>query len=91
MMSNAPTLEMSVPEFDFCELETSRREGDCELARRIDTLTYRQVRDLNIAQDANRVILHGRAKSYYIKQLATHAVLDLLPGVAVENSICVIR
>ena len=69
--------------------EYSARNADCELTRRIDTLTFRQVRDLNIAQDADRVILRGRAQSYYVKQLATHAVLDLMPGVAVENSICV--
>jgi hypothetical protein len=71
--------------------EYSARNADCELTRRIDTLTFRQVRDLNIAQDADRVILRGRAKSYYVKQLATHAVLDLMPGADVENSICVVN
>lgn len=71
--------------------ECSARNADCELTRRIDTLTFRQVRDLNIAQDADRVVLSGRAKSYYVKQLATHALLDLMPGAAVENSICVVN
>lgn len=87
-----------VPTFDlaFCETasgysEPAERAADCELTRRIDTLTFRQVRDLNISQDTDRVILHGRAKSYYVKQLATHAVLDLMPGIAIENSICVVQ
>lgn len=89
-MNNTAMLD-SVPEMAFGHSETSNRTADYELTRRIDTLTFRQVRDLNIAQNADRVILHGRAKSYYVKQLATHAVLDLMPGIAVENSICVVQ
>ncbi len=84
-------LDLNVSETAIGHSELSARAGDCELTRRIDTLTFRQVRDLNIAQDADRVVLHGRAKSYYVKQLATHAVLDLMPGIAIENSICVVN
>ena len=83
-MKSASILDLNVPQLPA-------RTLDCELTRRIDTLTFRQVRDLNIAQNADRVILHGRANSYYVKQLATHAVLDLMPGIAIENSICVVN
>ena len=90
-MNGTQTLDV-IASVDRCaQLASLERAADCELTRRIDTLTYRQVRDLNIAHNANRVVLHGRAKSYYVKQLATHAVLDLMPGVAIENSICVTR
>lgn len=64
---------------------------DSELTHRINAKTFRQVRNLSVVHDAGRVVLSGRSESYYIKQLATHAVLDLLPGVAVENSIDVAR
>ena len=90
-MNSTPMLELIASESTISGPELLGCHGDCELARRIDTLTYRQVRDLNIAQSANRVVLHGRAKSYYVKQLATHAVMGLMPGVAVDNSICVVQ
>lgn len=90
-MNSMPMLDLVAPESSIRQPESVDRRGDCELIRRIDTLTYRQVRDLNISQTADRVVLHGRAKSYYVKQLATHAVLDMMPGVSVENSICVVQ
>lgn len=62
-----------------------------DLANRIDSKTFRQVRNLRVVQDADRVVLHGCSESYYVKQLATHAVLDLMPGVAIENRIDVTR
>ena len=62
----------------------------CELTRRIDYLTQRQVRDLQVTHDFKRVVLNGRSPSYYVKQLASQAVIDLLPGIAVENSIDVL-
>lgn len=62
-----------------------------ELTLNIDSRTFRQVRDLQVLQDSNRVILRGRSGSYYVKQLATHAVMELLPGARVENCIAVTR
>lgn len=62
-----------------------------ELTLNIDSRTFRQVRDLQVLQDANRVVLRGRSGSYYVKQLASHAVMELIPGVKVENCITVTR
>lgn len=70
---------------------TTDRPHDSELTRRIDNKTFRQVRNLHVIHEAGRVVLSGRSESYYIKQLATHAVLDLMPDAAVENSIDVAR
>lgn len=67
------------------------RTQDSELTRRIDSKTFRQVHNLHVMHEAGRVVLRGRSESYYVKQLATHAVLDLMPGIAVENSIDVSR
>ena len=69
----------------------TNQNHDCELTHRIDTKTFRQVRNLSVVQDAGRIVLSGRSESYYVKQLATHAVLDLMPGVDIENSIDVAR
>lgn len=71
-------------------LEPSTRDSNahlCELTRRIDNLTQRQIRDLQVIHDFQKVTLNGRSKSYYIKQLASQAVIDLLPGIALENAI----
>ncbi len=70
---------------------TTDRTHDSELTRRIDSKTFRQVHDLHVLHEAGRVILRGRSESYYVKQLATHAVLDLMPDASIENSIDVAR
>lgn len=62
-----------------------------ELARRIDTLTFRQIADLRVECSGCRVILRGRSTTYYAKQLATQAVQDLIPGAIVTNSVDVQR
>ncbi len=62
-----------------------------ELTRRIDTLTQRQVGNLRVIQVNHKLILTGCSRSYYVKQLASQAVMDLVPGVAVENSIDVLN
>jgi len=67
------------------------RSHDSELTRRIDNRTFRQVHDLHVLHESGRVVLRGRSESYYVKQLATHAVLDLMPDVIVDNSIDVAR
>ncbi|MES2792677.1 MAG: hypothetical protein V4719_23900 [Planctomycetota bacterium] len=90
-MNITPMLDVFASETSDGSLALADHLAENELARRIDTLTFRQVRDLNISQNADRVILHGRVKSYYVKQLATHAVLELIPGAAIENSISVVN
>lgn len=64
---------------------------ESELTRSVESRTFRQVRGLLVSHTADRVVLRGQSQSYYVKQLATHAVLDLLPGVAIENRINVTR
>lgn len=65
--------------------------SDAELAGRIHAKTFHQVRDLNIVREAGLVVVVGRTPSYYIKQLATHAALELFPGQEIANSIDIVR
>jgi hypothetical protein len=60
-----------------------------ELKHRIDRRTGGRVRDLAVEMDAERVVLHGRAPNYYVKQLAQHGVLELLPQIGLSNVIIV--
>lgn len=75
-----------VPQFNVAPLSANG-----ELTRRIDTLTHGQVRDLKVVQCDERVTVWGKAHSYYVKQLVTHAVQELLPSVTVDNAIDVTR
>jgi hypothetical protein len=60
-----------------------------ELEHHILARTGRRVRDLKIELCPERVVLHGRADSYHVKQLAQHGVRDVLPQVRLENAIVV--
>lgn len=51
--------------------------------------TGRRVRGLSVEFLPEQVILHGRASTYYVKQLAQQAVRDLLPQARLENAIVV--
>jgi hypothetical protein len=60
-----------------------------ELERRVQDRTGRRVRNLTIELSPERVVLHGRANTYHVKQLAQHGIRDLLPQVRLENAIVV--
>ena len=60
-----------------------------ELERHVHVRTSRRVRDLAIELSPERVVVRGRANTYYVKQLAQHGIRDLLPQVRLENAIIV--
>jgi hypothetical protein len=60
-----------------------------ELERHVHIRTGRRVRNLSVELHPERVVLHGLADSYYIKQLAQQGVLDLLPDICLQNAIAV--
>ncbi len=63
-----------------------------ELEEQINERTGRRVRNLSVELRPGRVVLRGRADSYYVKQLAQHGLLDSLPAeLRVENAITVAR
>ena len=60
-----------------------------ELEHHVHARTGRRVRNLAIELRPERVVLHGRASTYYVKQLAQHGIRDVLPHVHLENAITV--
>ncbi len=62
---------------------------ETELERQIHSRTGRRIRNLDIELQPERVVLRGRAPTYYLKQLAQHGVRDVLPQVCLENAIVV--
>jgi hypothetical protein len=61
-----------------------------ELEQQVKNRTGRRIRNLAIELDAEQVVLRGQASSYYVKQLATHSVHDIVPHIRLENAIVVI-
>lgn len=60
-----------------------------QLARAVDASTHRRIQDLDVISDGYRVIVTGRSRSYYVKQLATQAIVSALPHVELDNEIVV--
>jgi|GraSoiStandDraft_16_1057320.scaffolds.fasta_scaffold7807375_1 hypothetical protein len=61
-----------------------------DLERVVLQSTGRRIRDLSIDVRPGRVVLHGQANSYHVKQLAQHGLCSALPNtVRVENAIVV--
>ena len=52
----------------------------CLIEAGITRIASGRIRDLQVACSEGRVILRGRARTYYAKQLAQHAALDVAPG-----------
>jgi hypothetical protein len=60
-----------------------------ELERHIHLRTGRRVRDLSVEIEPERVVLRGRAGSYYVKQLAQHGALEIVSHLPLSNTIVV--
>jgi hypothetical protein len=55
--------------------------------RAIRLRTSGQIRELHVDISDGEVVLTGRTSTYYTKQLATHAVLDLVDDLGLSNEI----
>jgi osmotically-inducible protein OsmY len=60
-----------------------------DVERAVSARTERWVRDLWVEVGEGRVVLRGRADTYYAKQLAQHGAREVLPGVRLVNGITV--
>jgi hypothetical protein len=60
-----------------------------ELEHRVQIRTGRRVRNLAIEVRPERVVVRGRASTYYVKQLAQQGIREFLPDAFVENAIIV--
>ena len=50
-----------------------------QLVGRIRLRTDRRLRGLSITRQSGQVFVSGRAPSFYVRQLAEHAAMELLP------------
>ena len=58
-----------------------------ELEQRVLARTGRRVRNLAIELSSERIVLRGRADTYYVKQLVQHSVLRVCARGALANEI----
>jgi hypothetical protein len=61
--------------------------GPSELVLTVESKTHRQVENLQIDCTDERVVVTGLCKSYYVKQLVTHAILAVCPFAKLENQV----
>ena len=70
--------------------QAERIEREQTLERHIAQRTGGRVRRLRAEATEARVVVHGEAPSYYIKQLAVAAIREVLPTTPVEVDIGVV-
>lgn len=56
---------------------------------RLKSTGYSQLQAIRIDVTENRICLKGRVSRFYLKQLAQHAVMDLITDARVENELVV--
>jgi hypothetical protein len=61
------------------------------IERQVVTRTWGRVRSLRVELDDGRVVVFGRAPSYYVKQLALLAIHEVVGMAPIELNIEVIR
>jgi hypothetical protein len=67
----------------------SKRVPVDELARSLRFGLRHQVSDLSVSAGSEELTVTGRSRTYYGKQLVTHAVRAAVPGVALRNEVIV--
>jgi hypothetical protein len=61
-----------------------------DIERRVSELTGGGIQDLVVEVYSHRIILQGRCWTFYCKQLAQHAAMQLAPGEQIDNRIDVV-
>jgi len=59
------------------------------MTARIQARTHGQVRELIVEVADEQVVIRGRARTHYAKQLAVQGVMDLITGQNISNEIIV--
>jgi hypothetical protein len=64
---------------NWSQAEASQRADPVQaIERQIMGRTWGRIRDLAVRITPERVVVHGHASTYYVKQLAIQAVLDVV-------------
>ena len=78
--------------FDMTDESPSRvssRHGLDVVAVELQRQLGGRIDGLRLRVDGRAIVIEGRADSYYVKQLAQHAVMQATPSAAVHNAIVV--
>jgi hypothetical protein len=67
----------------------SFRQGLDGVAAALERQLRGRIDGLRLRVDDGAIVIEGRAESYYVKQLAQHAVMQATPSTAVDNAIVV--
>lgn len=82
------TGEMGHDPFSAAQRPQSTMLDGRTIRNRIESETFpHQVANLDVDCRGRRITVTGRSRSFYVKQLVTHAVLSAVPDVRLENKI----
>ncbi|MCS7168208.1 MAG: hypothetical protein RMI91_04740 [Gemmatales bacterium] len=84
MRSETLSYQVAIPAPEKGWLET-QEVGDELLEATVQKRLGNRIRDLRIVRSERGVILQGRVPTYYAKQLAQHAILELGQPVAANQ------
>jgi hypothetical protein len=74
-------------ELDMRLAQDGAKELTSTLLSKIQARTHGQVRGLRVELADEQVVLLGRARTYYAKQLALHGAMDYIAGQTIVNRI----
>lgn len=60
-----------------------------QIRQLVESRTSGRIRGLNISVEGPRLVISGQTSTYYSKQLATHAALDLALQLVIQNDVIV--
>lgn len=79
-------MEIPTPVMDVCSGVGDRQEMIRQL---VDSRTGGRIHGLQVLVEGSRIVISGRATTYYSKQLATHAALDVAETLVIQNDVVV--
>ena len=62
----------------------------CKIIHRIQSRTHGLVRELHVELADQSVVIKGRTRTHYARQLAEHGAMDLLCDLTIDNQIEVV-
>jgi hypothetical protein len=74
---------------DWSDPHTEVLDRETLIRQAVDQRTSGRIRGLQVLLEGSRLVITGRSATYYSKQLATHAALDVADALVIQNDVVV--
>lgn len=86
METSSARLDLPTREVEEDSFDQSR---EVRIRQAIASRTSGRIRKLEIAVEGSKLVITGQSSTYYGKQLATHAALDVAETLVIQNDVVV--